>query len=99
MYDLEIMDVNGHGHISHAEFLEFMLVAMNKVDKEFIEELHHHFTQLDVDGTGVLSKGDLIEHACCKLWCIQSKLELAAYKQHLLQPAVAQCRTWQGGQW
>ena len=46
LYDLEIMDVDGDGHVSRAEFLEFMLVAMNKVDKEFIEELRHHFAQL-----------------------------------------------------
>ena len=97
LYDLEIMDADGDGHVSRAEFLEFMLVAMNKVDKEFIEELRHHFAQLDVDGTGVLSKDDLIEHARRKLGRIQRKLELAAYKQHLLRQAAAQRRARQGG--
>jgi hypothetical protein len=32
--DLEVMDTNGDGKVTRAEFLEFMLIAMNKVDKD-----------------------------------------------------------------
>ena len=90
LQDLEIMDADGDGKVSRAEFLEFMLVAMDKVDHDFIEEMRQHFARLDVDGTGVLSKDDLIEHARRKLGRIQSKLELAAYKETLLRQAAAQ---------
>jgi len=87
--DLEIMDTDGDGVVTRAEFLEYMLVALNKVDKEFIEELRDHFKRLDVDGTGSLSKNDLIEQARRKLQRIHHKLDLCNYKQELLRKAAA----------
>jgi Ca2+-binding EF-hand superfamily protein len=87
--DLEIMDTDGDGKVSRAEFLEFMLVAMNIVDKEFIDELRQHFGRLDVDGTGILSKEDLVHVARGKLQRIQRKLQLASYKQELLAKATS----------
>jgi len=83
--DLEVMDEDGDGRVDRAEFLEFMLVAMNKVDKELIDELRLHFSSLDSDGTGVLSKGDLIANARRKLHDPAHKLELAQYKAQLLE--------------
>lgn len=83
--DLEVMDEDGDGRVDRAEFLEFMLVAMNKVDKDLIEELRLHFSSLDSDGTGVLSKGDLIANARRKLHDPVHKLELAQYKAQLLE--------------
>jgi hypothetical protein len=87
--DLEIMDTDGDGKVSRAEFLELMLVAMNIVDKEFIDELRQHFGRLDVDGTGILSKEDLVHVARGKLQRIQRKLQLASYKQELLAKATS----------
>jgi potassium channel subfamily K len=36
--DLDIMDENGDGLVSRAEFLEFMLIAVNKIDQELVNE-------------------------------------------------------------
>jgi hypothetical protein len=67
-----------------------MLVAMDKVDRDFIDEMRQHFARLDVDGTGVLSKDDLIASARRKLQDPAYKLGLAQYKAQLLnQAAVA----------
>jgi Ca2+-binding EF-hand superfamily protein len=85
--DLDIMDEDGDGNVSRAEFLEFMLLAMNKVDKKFIDEMRGHFERLDTDNTGMLSRKDLIASAKRKLKNPHRKLELAHYKQQLLQQA------------
>lgn len=61
-----------------------MLVAMNKVDKELIDELRAHFRRLDVDGKGELSKASLVAIARKKLKSPARKLELALYKKNLL---------------
>jgi hypothetical protein len=83
--DLDIMDVNGDGQVSRAEFLEFMLLAMKKIDNDLVEELRHHFDKLDADGTGELSRADLVAGAKRKLKSPQHKLQLAAYKQSLME--------------
>jgi hypothetical protein len=95
--DLDIMDEDGDGNVSRAEFLEFMLVAMNKVDKEFINEMRGHFERLDADNTGFLSREDLIASAKRKLRNPHRKLELSHYKQQLLQQAADASRTHRGG--
>ena len=87
MQDLEIMDQDGDGTVTRAEYLEFMLVAMNKVDKDFIDEIRASFARLDVDRTGVLSKQDLVQAARLKLQAPTKKLELAQYKERLLLQA------------
>lgn len=87
--DLDVMDEDGDGHVTRAEFLEFMLVAMDKVDRDFIEEMRRQFSKLDSDGTGVLSKLDLIENARRKLKDPARKLELAKYKAQLLEHAAS----------
>jgi potassium channel subfamily K len=83
--DLDIMDENGDGLVSRAEFLEFMLVAMNKIDQELVIELRSHFDKLDTDGTGELSREDMVETARRKLKSPSHKLKLAAYKHQLLE--------------
>jgi hypothetical protein len=83
--DLDIMDENGDGFVSRAEFLEFMLVAMNKIDQELVDELRNHFDKLDADGTGELSREDMVEAARRRLKSPTHKLELAAYKRQLLE--------------
>lgn len=87
--DLELMDTDADGQVSQHEFLEFMLLAMNKVDKDFIEEMRGYFKRLDADGTGTLSRDDLIENARRKLAKGSKKLELSDYKRKLLRRAKA----------
>ena len=83
--DLEVMDRDGNGTVTRAEFLEFMLIAMNKIDQELVDELRMHFDRLDVDGTGELTKDDLIQVARAKLKNPMHKLRLATYKKRLLE--------------
>ncbi|EEC44725.1 predicted protein, partial [Phaeodactylum tricornutum CCAP 1055/1] len=60
MQDLEVMDEDGDGKVTRAEFMEFMLVAMNAIDQSLIDELRDHFRHLDQDNSGSLSRQDLI---------------------------------------
>ena len=83
--DLEIMDEDGDGEVTRAEFLEFMLLAMNKVDRDLIDDLRARFARMDETGRGVLSKDTLIDAAKRKLKSPTRKLQLALYKQQLLQ--------------
>lgn len=87
--DLDAMDVNGDGVVTRAEFLEFMLVAMNKIDWDLVNELQEYFNRLDAAGTGELSRDDLVAAARRKLKHPRRKLALAAYKQRLLGQAEA----------
>jgi hypothetical protein len=73
------------GKVAWFEFLEFMLVAMKKVDPELLDELRDYFDRLDVSNTGELSKDTLIEMARRKMKSPRRKLELYEYKQHLLR--------------
>ena len=50
--DLRVMDLTGDGKVAWFEFLEFMLVAMKKVDPELLDELRDYFDRLDVANTG-----------------------------------------------
>jgi potassium channel subfamily K len=83
--DLEVMDDDGDGKVTLAEYLAFMLVAMNKVDQEILKDLTAQFNRLDVDGTGSLEKEDLIIVAKRKLKSTKRKLQLAQYKAQLLK--------------
>ena len=44
--DLEAMDADGDGNVDWSEFLEFMLVAMNKIDEDLLWELRYQFDNL-----------------------------------------------------
>jgi potassium channel subfamily K len=85
--DLDVMDEDGDGQVTQVEFLEFMLTAMNKVDQETLQNLRAYFRRLDTDGTGTLSKEDLIAAARRKLKMTKQKLELSSYKRSLLKTA------------
>ena len=54
--DLRVMDLTGDGKVAWFEFLEFMLVAMKKVDPELLDELRDYFDRLDVANTGTLER-------------------------------------------
>jgi potassium channel subfamily K len=58
--DLETMDVDGDGKVQKGEFLAFMLVTLQKVDKEDIDDLLHLFNNLDVSQTGEVSREDVL---------------------------------------
>lgn len=53
------MDVNKDGKVSFGEFWSFMLVAMQKVEREDVERLKAIFEQLDRDNSFALDKNDL----------------------------------------
>ena len=83
--DLEVMDADEDGKVTLAEYISFMLVAMQKVDEETIDRLTAQFNRLDVDGSGTLEKEDLVIVAKRKLHSSKRKVELAHYKQQLLR--------------
>ena len=53
------MDDDGDGVISEFEFFRYMLTRGGMVDASLLDLLHSHFTDLDKDGSGMLSKADL----------------------------------------
>jgi Ca2+-binding EF-hand superfamily protein len=53
------MDVNKDGLVSKDEFLKFMLVALQKVDKESLDDLCRVFDSLYVSLSGMIGKEDL----------------------------------------
>jgi Ca2+-binding EF-hand superfamily protein len=59
--DLRRMDANDDGMVDMEEFITFMLVALQKVDKESIDDLRAIFRSLDTNGNGMLEKDDLVE--------------------------------------
>lgn len=89
MQDLEVMDEDGDGKVTRAEFMEFMLVAMNAIDQSLIDELRDHFRHLDQDNSGSLSRQDLIAAARKKLQSPHRKLELARYKRGVISQSDA----------
>jgi Ca2+-binding EF-hand superfamily protein len=57
--DLEVMDTNKDGEVSEAEFLTYMLVALQKVEQEDIDQIKSLFQKLDKSQTGAINKQDL----------------------------------------
>jgi len=66
--DIETMDVDHDGKVDKGEFLTFMLVALQKVEKDDVEAIIALFQRLDRDGTGCLSKRDLVDYQWNKKW-------------------------------
>jgi Ion channel len=58
--DLSTMDTDKNGLVDRAEFLSYMLVALQKVSKDDVSDIMDLFSQLDVDGTNYLNKDDLL---------------------------------------
>mmetsp|Transcript_31655 Transcript_31655/g.38772 ORF Transcript_31655/g.38772 Transcript_31655/m.38772 type:complete len:430 (-) Transcript_31655:125-1414(-) len=82
--DLELMDTDGDGQVTKLEFMEFLLLAMEKVDRELLDALHTQFDRFDEHGEGTLSKADLKRAVLKKLKTVESKLRLSDYKNKLL---------------
>jgi potassium channel subfamily K, other eukaryote len=60
LVDLSTMDTDHDGRVDKAEFLSYMLCALQKVSKEDVDAILDLFFKLDVDGSGCLTKSDLI---------------------------------------
>lgn len=57
---LEYLDVNDDGKVCQLDFVTFMLLAMQKVDRKTMRDLKSLFNALDADKTGFIEKEDLI---------------------------------------
>lgn len=57
--DIHTMDDDEDGEVDKAEFLSYMLVTLQRVDKEEIQNLMQLFDKLDVDNSGTLNAEDL----------------------------------------
>lgn len=58
--DIKRMDADGSGKVSRLEFIEFMLLTMDKVDQDDLDQLHRQFSSMDTDGSDNLDKADII---------------------------------------
>ncbi|KAL7450746.1 hypothetical protein ACHAWC_002615, partial [Mediolabrus comicus] len=58
--DLEYLDVNDDGKVCMLDFITFMLLAMQKVDKKTMKDLKSLFNALDTQSSGFIEKEDLI---------------------------------------
>lgn len=59
MCDLEVLDKDHDGRVSNAEFLSYMLVALQKVERSDIDEINAAFQRLDKNKQGYLSMNDI----------------------------------------
>jgi Ion channel len=57
--DLRTLDADRNGSVDKAEFLAYMLVALQKVTREDVEEILAAFARLDKDCNGYLTEADL----------------------------------------
>ena len=57
--DLAEMDQDNDNEVTKLEFIEFMLISMDKCDRQFLERLHEQFRKLDNDNSGTLDMDDL----------------------------------------
>jgi len=57
--DLNSMNEDDDDEVSPLEFIEHMLIVMQKVDRTFLDKLHGQFEKLDADGSGGLDQDDL----------------------------------------
>lgn len=60
--DLRRMDTNQDNKVSPDEFLRYMLVALQKVEKQDIDDIMRLFQKLDKDNNGFIEKEDLMSN-------------------------------------
>lgn len=46
--EIRALDSDGDGNVSRSEFLQFMLLAMNQVDKDLLDRLNKQFDQVSL---------------------------------------------------
>eukprot|EP00816_Leptocylindrus_hargravesii_P010983 CAMPEP_0196820784 /NCGR_PEP_ID=MMETSP1362-20130617/76659_1 /TAXON_ID=163516 /ORGANISM="Leptocylindrus danicus, Strain CCMP1856" /LENGTH=389 /DNA_ID=CAMNT_0042199783 /DNA_START=60 /DNA_END=1229 /DNA_ORIENTATION=+ len=56
---LILMDSDGDDQVTRLEYLQFMLLAMKKVDREFLNLIDQQFDRLDANRDGNLQKNDI----------------------------------------
>ena len=54
------MDTDGDGEITEFEFIKFMMTSAGMADGETLDALHKRFTEMDADGSGALTKEDIL---------------------------------------
>jgi len=57
--DLNVMDIDNNNKVDKIEFLQFVLVQTNKVEKQYFDRLKSQFRRLDKDRSGYLDTNDL----------------------------------------
>jgi hypothetical protein len=91
--DLRNMDTDADGQVNREEFLCFMLVALQKVDRATIDELKGIFDTLDTNKNGVLDESDLVEltetNYLPTVQQIQKEMQQHHSSLHLLDPHLA----------
>ena len=60
--DMLEMNDSGDGRVTEAEFTKGMLIAMNKVDRDTMADIHAQFQALDPEGNGWLAAEHLKEY-------------------------------------
>ena len=79
--DLQSLDENEDGKVCELDFIKFMLVAMQKVDRRTIKDLHNLFHALDAGKDGYIQKEDLIELRLRKRYSKRLKREARKKKR------------------
>lgn len=62
MCDIETMDTNRDGEVDRAEFVIYMLVALQRVDKDDVDEIIRCFNRLDRTKSDSLTPQDLSDN-------------------------------------
>lgn len=83
IHDFAALDEDSDGNVTELEYMRFMLMAMEKVDRALFDDLKSQFERLDKTGNGKISKKDLELAELEKLKKVERKLELARYKNSL----------------
>jgi len=56
---LKMIDTDGDGVVSRSEFVAYMIIKLNKIDKECIQQVESMFDELDIDNSGTLDRADI----------------------------------------
>jgi len=56
---LKMIDTDGDGVVSRGEFVAYMIIKLNKIDKECIQQVENMFDELDIDNSGTLDRADI----------------------------------------
>eukprot|EP00928_Gymnodinium_smaydae_P048706 TRINITY_DN32605_c0_g1_i1.p1 TRINITY_DN32605_c0_g1~~TRINITY_DN32605_c0_g1_i1.p1 ORF type:complete len:383 (+),score=72.98 TRINITY_DN32605_c0_g1_i1:167-1150(+) len=51
----DAIDIAGTGHLTRAEYIQYMLVSHGLCEQEYIDKINEKFDAMDLDGTGVVT--------------------------------------------